>query len=100
MVPDRFRGDPAFIAEIIAGEGVTYTVGVPSEYSALIRFGGESLRQCTSWRLAVSGGERLTRNHLDAFASLGLPKLALLKRVWTSRGNCVVHPDVCGLPPQ
>ncbi|KAK0670981.1 hypothetical protein QBC41DRAFT_335518 [Cercophora samala] len=87
MVPDDARGDPAAIARIMVDEGVTYTVGVPSEYAALIRFGRDSLRRCTTWKLAVSGGERLTRNHLDAFASLGLWDLRLVNAYGPAEGT-------------
>ncbi|VBB71893.1 Putative dual specificity polyketide synthase/Non ribosomal peptide synthase [Podospora comata] len=87
MVPDSVRGDPASIAKIMAHEGVTYTVGVPSEYAALIRFGGEGLRKCTTWKLAVSGGEKLTRNHLDAFAFLALTDLRLVNAYGPAEGT-------------
>ncbi|KAK0748473.1 hypothetical protein B0T21DRAFT_420395 [Apiosordaria backusii] len=87
MVPDHARGDPVAIAKIMLAEGVTYTVGVPSEYSALLRFGGESLRQCTSWKLAVSGGEKLTHHHLCAFACLGLSDLVLANAYGPAEGT-------------
>jgi hybrid polyketide synthase/nonribosomal peptide synthetase ACE1 len=75
IVPSEKRGDPIEIAKIIQEHRITYTKATPSEYSMWIQFGGEPLRQASSWRYAFGGGENLTTIVTDEFASLNLPHL-------------------------
>ncbi|GAB1313479.1 hypothetical protein MFIFM68171_03689 [Madurella fahalii] len=87
VVPEEARGDSAAIAAIMVAESVTYTVGVPSEYMALLTFGRETLKKCSTWRLAVSGGEKLTASHASGFALLGLPQLKLVNAYGPAEGT-------------
>lgn len=75
IVPAEKRGDPIEISKIIHEHRITYTKATPSEYSMWIQFGGEPLRQASSWRFAFGGGETLTTIVTDEFASLNLPEL-------------------------
>lgn len=65
------RGDPVKLSELMVAERVTFTVGVPSEYSVLLRYGNAQLRECRDWRYAVSGGERMTVALKQEFRALG-----------------------------
>ncbi|KAK3296398.1 uncharacterized protein B0H64DRAFT_461504 [Chaetomium fimeti] len=87
IAPEEARGDPAALAAIMVAEGVTCTVGVPSEYAALLTFAGETLKRCSTWRIAVSGGEKLTANHAAGFASLDLPRLRLVNAYGPTEGT-------------
>ncbi|KAI3400061.1 hypothetical protein diail_4599 [Diaporthe ilicicola] len=69
------RGDPSHIAETMLKHGVTFTVGCPSEYLALLNYGLPTLRKCTKWRVAFSGGEKLTYQLRKGFQRLHLERL-------------------------
>lgn len=69
------RGDPAHLARLMLEEGVTVTTGCPSEYLALLNYGAADLRRCRTWRLAFSGGEKLTRQLRHGFRRLALGRL-------------------------
>ena len=75
IVPAEKRGDPLSITEIMHKQAITYTKATPSEYSLWMQFGGDSLRQATSWRFAFGGGESLTSIVTQEFANLKLPQL-------------------------
>jgi amino acid adenylation domain-containing protein len=78
IVSKEARGDPNQIAGLMLAEGVTYTEFVPSEYLALLRYGSAILRRCSSWRLAFSGGEKITEQLRQGFRRLHIPKLLLI----------------------
>ncbi|KAF2464144.1 acetyl-CoA synthetase-like protein, partial [Lindgomyces ingoldianus] len=65
------RGDPPRLSELMLAERVTFTVGVPSEYSVLLRYGNRQLRQYSDWKYAVCGGERMTVSLKKEFRALG-----------------------------
>ncbi|KOS18114.1 Nonribosomal peptide synthetase 14 [Escovopsis weberi] len=77
VVPADKRGDPLEITKILQEHAITYTKATPSEYSLWIQFGGEDLRQASSWRSAFGGGEPLTGIVTQEFADLELPQLRL-----------------------
>ncbi|KAB8336832.1 hypothetical protein FH972_021140 [Carpinus fangiana] len=77
VVPWSKRGDPLSITEIMREQSITYTKVTPSEYSMWMEYGGDNLRQATSWRFAFAGGEPLNKNVLKQFASLKLERLRL-----------------------
>lgn len=77
VVPWSKRGDPISITEIMRDQSITYTKVTPSEYSMWMQYGGDNLRQATSWRFAFGGGEPMTRAVLKQFADLGLEQLRL-----------------------
>ncbi|KAI0202910.1 hypothetical protein F4808DRAFT_468089 [Astrocystis sublimbata] len=72
------RADPVQIAELILTKGITVTVGCPSEYMALLHHGLPFLRQNSRWRLAFSGGEKLTYQLRKGFQKLQLEGLRLI----------------------
>ncbi|GAB1314574.1 hypothetical protein MFIFM68171_04784 [Madurella fahalii] len=77
VVPWSKRGDPVSITEIMREQSITYTKVTPSEYSMWMQYGGDNLRQASSWRFAFGGGEPMTRTVLKQFADLGLEQLRL-----------------------
>ncbi|KAG8527823.1 putative NRPS-like protein biosynthetic cluster [Bacidia gigantensis] len=74
----EIRNQPLDLAKFMLQEQATYTVAVCSEYVALLRYGGEILKQCKSWKYAFSGGERLTASLKAQFRSIGLMDLKLI----------------------
>ncbi|KAI9771201.1 MAG: putative Hybrid PKS-NRPS biosynthetic cluster [Geoglossum umbratile] len=77
IVPRRSRGDSIEIARIIASEGITYTLGTPSEYISWFRHGDSKALQNSQWKVACSGGEKATENLRHEFRTLGKPELQL-----------------------
>lgn len=75
IVPAEKRGDPVEITKIIQQNSITYTKATPSEYSLWMQFGGDNLRQASSWRFAFGGGEPLTSIVTQEFADLHLDQL-------------------------
>ncbi|KAE8149917.1 hypothetical protein BDV25DRAFT_120086 [Aspergillus avenaceus] len=71
------RGDPVDLAALIEREGVTLTLIMISEMSALLQYGSDILSRCNSWRIALCGGEAFTMNLLHKFRDLNLPNLDL-----------------------
>jgi len=72
------RTDPTQLAQLILDGGVTVTVGCPSEYLSLLNYGLPALRHCHRWRLAFSGGEKLTPQLRKGFQKLQLVELRLI----------------------
>ncbi|KAK1141035.1 putative Hybrid PKS-NRPS biosynthetic cluster [Aspergillus melleus] len=70
IVPQSKRGDVLEITKIMAGQHVTSTVATPSEYSAWLRYGRANLRSCTTWSVALSGGEQLTSRLIQEFDTM------------------------------
>jgi hybrid polyketide synthase / nonribosomal peptide synthetase ACE1 len=64
------RGDAIKLSKLMLRESISFTFCVPSEYSILLRYGFETLKQCVSWRLAISAGERLTSRIKQQFQRL------------------------------
>lgn len=78
IVGQEGRGDPMHLARRMLAEGVTYTIFSNSEFLALLRHGYHILRQCTAWRLAVHGGEKLPPHLWESFSRLELHTLRLI----------------------
>ncbi|KAI1778541.1 Nonribosomal peptide synthetase 14 [Hypoxylon cercidicola] len=72
------RDDPVNIATLMAHEGVTCTTLIVSEAQALLKYGYDQLRSCSSWRIAMVAGEAFTVNLLDQFRALGRPDLKVI----------------------
>ena len=68
VVSEDKRGDSLEVARLIRDQRVTYTFATPSEYTSWLQFGGEDLRLASSWKLALSGGERFTSELVRLFA--------------------------------
>jgi hybrid polyketide synthase / nonribosomal peptide synthetase ACE1 len=77
IVPQMYRGDSAEIARIIAGEGITYTLGTPSEYISWLRHGDSNSLMNSRWKVACSGGEKATECLKREFRALAKPELKL-----------------------
>ncbi|KAL1985032.1 hypothetical protein VTN96DRAFT_8485 [Rasamsonia emersonii] len=78
VVPQEARGDPVEISKLMLREKVTFTLATPSEYLMLLRYGGESLRKCSSsWRHVCMGGEAVTDQLIREFNSLDNPDIIL-----------------------
>lgn len=75
IVPWSKRGDPLEITKLLKEHAITYTKATPSEYSLWMQYGGDNLRDVTSWRAAFGGGEPLTSTVTYEFARLHLPQL-------------------------
>ncbi|CAG7565352.1 unnamed protein product, partial [Fusarium equiseti] len=75
VVPASKRGDPDEISKVMVEESVTYTTATPSEYDLWLRYSTETLRQCTSWKYAFSGGEAMSYKFAREFGTLKLTNL-------------------------
>nr|WNS47931.1 FunA [Talaromyces coalescens] len=64
------RGDPIALAKLMFDEEVSFTLGTPTEYLMVLRYGGDSLRRQNTWKVACSGGEAVTKTLKAAFHSL------------------------------
>ncbi|EEP81634.1 hypothetical protein UREG_06499 [Uncinocarpus reesii 1704] len=71
------RGDPVALSKLMLEHDVTFTIATPSEYAMLLRYGKSWLRQCTKWKHACMGGEKVTQLLLREFFELGNPNLQL-----------------------
>ncbi|PNY25599.1 Nonribosomal peptide synthetase [Tolypocladium capitatum] len=78
LVPSTIRGDAVKLSKLILEEKITYTIGVPSEYTVMLDHGAEFLQHCEQWKYVFCGGERMTDRLRQAFHALALPKLKLI----------------------
>lgn len=77
IVPKSSRGDPLAISQLMVREKVTFTLATPSEHVMLVRYGGDILRQYSSWRNCCFGGETVTERVREEFRQLAYPGLLL-----------------------
>jgi amino acid adenylation domain-containing protein len=77
VTPFESRGDPDMLSRLILDEKIQFTMCTPSEYSLLLAFAPDRLRQCTDWRFAGVGGEALPERLVDGLRKLKLPHLML-----------------------
>lgn len=77
VAPFESRGDPEMLSRLIHEEKIEFTMCTPSEYSLLLTYAPDRLRQCTNWRFAGAGGEVLTDRVVDGLRALKLPHLLL-----------------------
>ncbi|KAF5694735.1 polyketide synthase [Fusarium denticulatum] len=75
IAPSVSRGDPLALGKLMADEGITFTLGTPTEYLMLIRHGGQAAKTMGSWRNATSGGEAITSQLKAAFRTLQQPPI-------------------------
>ncbi|KAF4439073.1 polyketide synthase [Fusarium acutatum] len=73
IVPSASRGDPLALGRLMTDEGVSFTLGTPTEYLMLIRHGGRTVKEMHSWRNATSGGEAITAPLKASFRTLQQP---------------------------
>jgi hybrid polyketide synthase/nonribosomal peptide synthetase ACE1 len=72
------RGDPTALANLMLKTGVTFTIATPAEYIPLIRHGAVQLKQNDKWRVALSGGDKLSDLVISSFRSLEKKDLVLV----------------------
>lgn len=77
VVPQSARGDPLAISKLMLKEKVTFTIGTPSEYLMIMRYGRDILQQYSSWRHACLGGEAVSERLKEEFRQLGHHDLIL-----------------------
>ncbi|KAJ8132306.1 hypothetical protein O1611_g1320 [Lasiodiplodia mahajangana] len=93
VVPADKRGDPQAITQIMAEQGVTYTVATPSEYETWFRYAPENLAKCKSWGYAFGGGEHLHNGLIHEFASLAaqhIPGLRLFNNYGPTEASLAI----------
>lgn len=78
--PASHRGDPSEKARIMVEEDVNYTTATPSEYDMWLRYASSTLKRCTSWNYAFSGGEGMSYNLAREFLSLKTTNLRIFNR--------------------
>ncbi|KAH8723490.1 putative hybrid NRPS/PKS enzyme [Phaeosphaeriaceae sp. PMI808] len=72
------RDHPADIAALMARESVTCTTFIFSEMRAMLNYGYEELRKCSSWRIAMVAGELFTNTLLKQFRALNQDGLKII----------------------
>ncbi len=75
LIMSSNRIEMSEIANLMLRENVTFTLCAPSEYTVLFQFGDEALRRCTSWRIAMCGGEAFPPHLSLRFLELKLSQL-------------------------
>ncbi|KAH8709939.1 Polyketide synthase-nonribosomal peptide synthetase [Beauveria bassiana] len=77
LVPSSVRANPIEVSRLILLEEITYSMAVPSEYSAMLHLGADFLRHCSRWKYVFCGGEKITDHLRQAFHALNVPGLQL-----------------------
>lgn len=75
---NEVRGDPAALPELVARENITFVGASPTEYLTWARHWNTERLRSSSWRVAFSWGEPLSKRQLREFHSLAKPDLKLL----------------------
>lgn len=74
VIPDDTRRrDPAAICDLIAQEGVTFTIATPTEYLAWLShdaIAGGHLLKGSRWRRAITAGEAVTSSLVREFSTI------------------------------
>ncbi|THC88618.1 hypothetical protein EYZ11_011935 [Aspergillus tanneri] len=88
MCPLNQRGDPLEITKVMRDEHITYSQATPSEYLMWLQYGMSTLRQCSDWKYAIAGGERLTNTVVKQFAALNLSDVRLINSYGPAEISC------------
>ncbi|KAF4454157.1 putative polyketide synthase [Fusarium austroafricanum] len=91
IVPASKRGDPDEISKIMVNERVTYTTATPSEYHLWLRYSTSPLRQCNSWKYAISGGEAISHKLIREFGTLHLEGLHVFNLYGPAEATILSH---------
>ncbi|EGR49882.1 uncharacterized protein TRIREDRAFT_59315 [Trichoderma reesei QM6a] len=97
------RRDPALLAKLMLDEKITYTWMTPTEYSMILRYGAEYLRQSTYWRSAFSAGEFMSSNLLNTFLGIHPPRLRLFNGCGPTEitiNNCIGENELSDSAPR
>lgn len=70
LLPRELRADASAITDIIASEGITYTLATPTECSSWLRYGQTDSISASSWRTAVCAGEAVSEALLTQLRNL------------------------------
>jgi len=87
VMGDNKNQDPAELASLVEGEGITFTICMMSEMAAMLRHGGGTLRRCKRWRLAMCAGEAFSLQLARDFAALDLPDLQIVNAYGPTEGT-------------
>ena len=90
VVPSKARGDPSMLAQMMLDEAIELAICTPSEYSLLVTYAADTLRRCTSWQHACSGGEAVGAALVSGLRRLELPELALTDCYGPTEISCAV----------
>ncbi|KAJ5951279.1 uncharacterized protein N7479_009692 [Penicillium vulpinum] len=71
------RSDPYEITKIMEQEEITHTLATPTEYGMWFDAGSDILSRCSSWKLALVGGEALPKSIVRRFRDLNSSSLKL-----------------------
>lgn len=88
MCPLNQRGDPVEITKVMRDEWINYSQATPSEYLMWLQYGMSTLRQCSDWKFAIAGGERLTNTVAKQFAALNLSDVRLINSYGPAEISC------------
>ncbi|KFY29675.1 hypothetical protein V494_08556 [Pseudogymnoascus sp. VKM F-4513 (FW-928)] len=88
MCPLNQRGDPLEITKVMRDEHITYSQATPSEYLMWLQYGMSTLQQCSDWKYAIAGGERLTNTVAKQFAVLNLSDVRLINSYGPAEISC------------
>jgi amino acid adenylation domain-containing protein len=88
------RGDPDMLSRLILDEKINFTMCTPSEYSLLLSYAPDRLRQCTDWHFAGAGGEVLPDRVVDGLRELKLPHLMLTNWYGPTEVTVITSQDI------
>jgi hybrid polyketide synthase/nonribosomal peptide synthetase ACE1 len=88
VIPVSARKDPVAIARIIETENITLTAATPSEYSTWLENGCIEGLQKSSWKIAISGGERVSKHLMAQFRKLEKFDLMLFNAYGPTESTC------------
>ena len=94
VAPFESRGDPDMLSKLILDEKIEFTMCTPSEYSLLLTYAPDRLRQCTDWRFAGAGGEVLPGRVVDGLRELKLPHLMLTNWYGPTEVTVITSQDI------
>ncbi|PTB70126.1 hypothetical protein BBK36DRAFT_1107986 [Trichoderma citrinoviride] len=97
------RRDPAKLSKLMLEEKITYTWMTPTEYSMILRYGADYLRQSTYWRSAFSAGEFMSSNLLSTFLRVQPPHLRLFNGCGPTEitiNNCIGENELSDSAPR
>ncbi|GAP85182.1 putative acyl transferase acyl hydrolase lysophospholipase [Rosellinia necatrix] len=78
IAPTTNRMEPSLITESIVAEGITTTIGVPSEYLSWLRYGDCAALKASAYRMMISVGEPFTRALAHQLQMIGKHDLRVL----------------------
>ncbi|KAI4920683.1 uncharacterized protein J4E92_008326 [Alternaria infectoria] len=68
---------PANVTKVMVHQKITTTIATPSDYSLWFQHPRHMLKECKSWKFALSGGENISSSIIRSFTELQLNNLEL-----------------------